>query len=88
MEILLKLKGKERIIAVSDGGISCGVTYADGYIVQDGCFIKNDRFMNDIISIKDEHILEATSLYIKVFNSEPWNDNWTLETAYKRLKDI
>ncbi|MBW9159264.1 MULTISPECIES: GNAT family N-acetyltransferase [Clostridium] len=44
--------------------------------------------MNNIISINDQHILKCSELYIKVFNSEPWNDKWTLETAHKRLNDI
>ena len=44
--------------------------------------------MNNIISIKKEHLLECTELYIKVFNEVPWNDKWTLDTAYKRLNDI
>lgn len=44
--------------------------------------------MNNIISIKTEHILKCTDLYIKVFNAEPWNDKWTLGTAHKRLNDI
>ena len=25
---------------------------------------------------------------MKVFNAEPWNDEWTLEFAYNRLNDI
>jgi len=25
---------------------------------------------------------------MQVLNSEPWNDKWTLETAYRRLNDI
>lgn len=28
---------------------------------------------------------EIVELYIESFNSPPWNDNWTSETAYKRL---
>ncbi|MDR3594479.1 GNAT family N-acetyltransferase [Clostridium sp.] len=44
--------------------------------------------MDNIISIKNEHILKCLELFIKVFNSEPWNDKWTLETAGKRLNDI
>lgn len=44
--------------------------------------------MNNIISIKTEHILKCTELYINVFNAEPWNDKWTLGTAHKRLNDI
>jgi aminoglycoside 6'-N-acetyltransferase I len=44
--------------------------------------------MTNIISIKNEHILKCSELYIKVFNAEPWNDKWTLGTAHKRLNDI
>ena len=28
---------------------------------------------------------EMVAMYIETFNSEPWNDEWTYETAYKRL---
>lgn len=44
--------------------------------------------MCDITEVKNEHILKCSELYIKVFNAEPWNDKWTIETAYKRLNDI
>jgi aminoglycoside 6'-N-acetyltransferase I len=44
--------------------------------------------MDNIIKIKNEHILKCSDLYIKVFNAEPWNDKWTLGTAHKRLNDI
>lgn len=44
--------------------------------------------MDNIISIKNEHMLKCLELFIKAFNSEPWNDKWTLETAGKRLNDI
>ena len=44
--------------------------------------------MNNIISIKNENILECSKLYLKVFNAKPWNDKWTIETAFKRLNDI
>lgn len=49
---------------------------------------KGEVYMNNIISIENKHILECTELYIKVFNAEPWNDKWRLETAHKRLNDI
>jgi len=42
----------------------------------------------NVISIKSEHIIECAKLYVKVLNAEPWNDKWTLETAFKRLNDI
>jgi N-acetylglucosamine-6-phosphate deacetylase len=41
MEMLLKLKGNKKVIAISDGGKSCGIEYADGYVFEDGHFIKN-----------------------------------------------
>ncbi|MGM9988213.1 MAG: GNAT family N-acetyltransferase [Bacillaceae bacterium] len=44
--------------------------------------------MNTTNSIENDHIVKCSELYIDVFNAEPWNDKWTLETAYKRLNDI
>ncbi len=29
----------------------------------------------------------AITLYVGVFNAEPWNDRWTIETARKRLAE-
>lgn len=34
---------------------------------------------------KMEHCIE---LYINVFNSEPWNETWTYQTAKERLTDL
>ena len=31
---------------------------------------------------------KCCDLFIKVFNEPPWNDNWTVETAKKRLKEF
>ena len=30
-------------------------------------------------------INDLAKMYVDTFNSEPWNDNWTIETAKKRL---
>ncbi|WP_411168513.1 GNAT family N-acetyltransferase [Clostridium sp. MB05] len=35
------------------------------------------------ITIEDIKIL--SSMYVETFNSPPWNDEWTIETASKRL---
>jgi len=35
--------------------------------------------------LKKEHIKELSKLYMDAFNSDPWNDEWTLESASKRL---
>lgn len=38
------------------------------------------------ISIND--IDNLINMYIETFNSEPWNDNWTIKTAKKRLHQM
>ena len=37
---------------------------------------------DDII---ESDIPELASIYVETFNSPPWNDEWTIETASKRL---
>ncbi|MCB8818370.1 GNAT family N-acetyltransferase [Desulfosporosinus shakirovi] len=32
--------------------------------------------------------MTCTTLYITVFNSKPWNESWTYETARERLTDL
>lgn len=34
------------------------------------------------------HIAEYSKLFASVFNSEPWNDKWTEETAVLRLENM
>lgn len=38
--------------------------------------------------IQNDDISKCAKLYVEVFNAKPWNDNWTSETAFKRLNDI
>ena len=38
------------------------------------------------LEIKD--LDEVVLLFIKEFNKEPWNDKWTRDTAYNRLKQM
>lgn len=38
--------------------------------------------------IEERDLKEISEVYVEVFNTEPWNDNWTSQTAYNRLKDI
>ena len=40
----------------------------------------------EIIDMRLEQLSEYAALYVSVFNSEPWNDKWTDETAGERLK--
>lgn len=35
-----------------------------------------------------EHLDELASSYVETFNSEPWNDEWTICTAEKRLHQM
>lgn len=41
-----------------------------------------------ITEIKEEHLEVCAKLYVDVLNDEPWNDQWTSDTALTRLKDI
>lgn len=36
----------------------------------------------------DTHLDELAQLYVDTFNAEPWNDEWTFETARKRLQQL
>lgn len=44
--------------------------------------------MNCILKFEEKHIKKCSNIYPNIFNSEPWNENWSVETAYNRLKDI
>lgn len=35
-----------------------------------------------------EYKKELTTLFISIFNSEPWNNHWTKETAQKSLDEL
>ena len=35
-----------------------------------------------------DHLDKLASLYVETFNSEPWNDGWTICTATKRLHQM
>jgi aminoglycoside 6'-N-acetyltransferase I len=44
--------------------------------------------MEQIIKFSDELLKQCANLYVSIFNKEPWNDEWTVETASARLKHI
>jgi len=44
--------------------------------------------MENIRELKITDLDECVDLFISVFNSEPWNDGWTVEKANKRLQNI
>ncbi len=44
--------------------------------------------MTGIYDIVSEEFAEYARLYVDVFNAEPWNDEWTEDTALRRLQDI
>lgn len=42
----------------------------------------------EIVNMGLSHITEYVNLFVSVFNSEPWNDKWTEETALLRLENM
>ena len=42
----------------------------------------------NITDMELSHISEYAELFISVFNSEPWNDEWTKETAQIRIENM
>ncbi|MBO0999979.1 GNAT family N-acetyltransferase [Bacillus sp. SD075] len=44
--------------------------------------------MTEMIPLTLENVEQCTELYMNVFNSEPWNERWTYETAKERLSDL
>jgi hypothetical protein len=38
-----------------------------------------------IEALREEYLEECAHLFISTFNAEPWNENWTLQTAMKKL---
>lgn len=42
----------------------------------------------DLVKFASNHLDDAASLYVSVFNSPPWNDHWTFYTARQRLSEI
>lgn len=44
--------------------------------------------MGSLEGMNRDQVMECAQLYVKVFNAEPWNDEWTMETSYQRLIDI
>lgn len=43
---------------------------------------------NEIVSMGLSHITEYVKLFVSVFNTEPWNDSWTEETAGLRIESM
>ncbi len=39
------------------------------------------------VPITIDKMEQCIELYINVFNSEPWNETWTYQTAKERLTD-
>jgi len=38
--------------------------------------------------LTEQHIKEIAEIYVGEFNSEPWNDEWTIESASKRISQM
>ncbi|MED0731685.1 GNAT family N-acetyltransferase, partial [Aneurinibacillus aneurinilyticus] len=59
-------------------GQSTGVNYAK----------RRKSLMEEIIPVTADNLEQCITLYSRVFNSEPWNENWTHEAARSRLSDL
>lgn len=35
-----------------------------------------------------DDVKDIAEMYVETFNSEPWNDRWTINTASKRLHQM
>lgn len=35
-----------------------------------------------------EHVKDIAEIYVDAFNSDPWNDQWTVESASKRISQM
>lgn len=42
----------------------------------------------EIVNMELSDVAEYARLFVSVFNSEPWNDSWTEETAVLRLENM
>ncbi|NFI55576.1 GNAT family N-acetyltransferase [Clostridium botulinum] len=42
----------------------------------------------EILRINENDIEVCAKIFVEAFNTEPWNDNWNIESAYRRLHDI
>ena len=42
----------------------------------------------DFKEIERNDVKELTEVFIAAFNSPPWNDSWSFETACKRLEQM
>ena len=42
----------------------------------------------EIVNMNLDHLIEYAELFVAVFNSEPWNDSWTKESAVIRIENM
>ena len=41
-----------------------------------------------IVAWNHDLLAPAAEVFVDVFNAEPWNDRWTIDTATRRLSDL
>jgi hypothetical protein len=47
---------------------------------------KKTKLMSERIeAFEEDHLDESAHLLVSTYNAEPWNDQWTLDTAKKDL---
>jgi len=72
------------VLAMYDAGVK--LLFAD---VQEIRRIMEKELIDmDYEEITLQYLEELATLYVETFNAEPWNDEWTIDTAKKRLQQI
>ena len=49
---------------------------------------KDSNKTGKITDMELSHVAEYAELFVSVFNAEPWNDSWTIETAQIRIENM
>lgn len=49
---------------------------------------RRNTMKTEVRLLTDEDLKEAAIIYTNVFSARPWNEPWSINTAYARLYDI
>ena len=90
IELLLKVKGFNKVAAVSDGGDTCGIDYEDGHILPDGSIIRNGAVYctdGETLSGSTRDVYSHFKSFINKMNIKIWDSvKLTSTNAAESLK--
>ena len=90
MELLIKVKGFNKIAAVSDGGDTCGIDFEDGHILPDGSIIRNGAVYctdGETLSGSTRDVYSHFKSFINKMNIKLWDSvKLTSTNAAESLK--